>query len=81
VNILLTDRDKCNSVDVGLEMAKTLYRLYPKDFSLKKISHLLLHDGTLEAIRNDKSLQEIHAMWEKDLEDFRKRREKFLLYP
>ena len=80
VNILVTDRDKCNSVDVGLEIAKTLYRLYPRNFSLEKISHLLLHDATLEAIRNGRSLVEIHALWEKDLADFQKRREKFLLY-
>jgi uncharacterized protein YbbC (DUF1343 family)/CubicO group peptidase (beta-lactamase class C family) len=80
VSILLTDRDRCNSVDVGLQIAKTLYRLYPENFSLKKMSHLLLHDETLEALRQDKSLTEIHALWEKDLQEFRVRREKFLIY-
>ena len=32
VYILLTDRDRCNVVDVGLQIAETLYRLYPNDF-------------------------------------------------
>jgi uncharacterized protein YbbC (DUF1343 family)/CubicO group peptidase (beta-lactamase class C family) len=80
VSILLTDRDRCNSVDVGLQIAKTLYRLYPDNFSLKKMTHLLLHDATLEALRQDKPLAEIHALWEKDLQEFRARREKFVIY-
>ena len=78
--ILLTDRDRCNSVDVGLQIAKTVYRLYPNDFRLKDMSHLLIHDATLEALREDKSLAEIHSLWEKDLEEFKARRAKFLLY-
>jgi len=81
VSILLTNRDRCNSVDVGLEIARVLYRLYPKNFSLKKTSHLLLHDATLEAIRAGKTLSEIHSLWEQDLKKFQKRREKYLLYP
>jgi uncharacterized protein YbbC (DUF1343 family)/CubicO group peptidase (beta-lactamase class C family) len=80
VSILVTDRDRCNSVDVGLQIAKTLYRLYPDNFSLKKMSHLLLHDATLQALREDKPLGEIHALWEKDLQEFKARREKFLIY-
>jgi uncharacterized protein YbbC (DUF1343 family) len=81
VNILLTDRDHCNAVDVGLQIAKTLNRLYPDKFSLKKMSHLLLHDATLEMIQADKPLSEIHALWAKDLEEFSARRQKYLLYP
>jgi len=81
VNILLTDRDRCNSVDVGLQIAKTLHRLYPEDFRLENMSHLLIHEATLQALREDKSLAEIHSLWEKDLEEFKARRTKFLLYP
>jgi uncharacterized protein YbbC (DUF1343 family) len=81
VSILLTDRESCNSVDTGIEIAKTLCRLYPQDFKLEKISHLLLHPATLEAIKADKSLKEIHELWRKDLEEFQQRRSKYLLYP
>ena len=56
VYILLTDRDRCNVVDVGLLIAETLYRLYPKDFNPDKMSHLLLHPPTLEAVKADKPL-------------------------
>lgn len=80
VYIVLTDRDACNVVDVGLQIAKTLYQLYPNDFSPDKMRHLLLHPPTLEAIKADKSLSEIHALWQPELEEFQKVRAKYLLY-
>ena len=61
-------------------IAKTLYRWYPKQFPLEKIDHLLKHEDTLEAIKADKSTSEIRALWKPDLEDFKKRREKYLIY-
>jgi uncharacterized protein YbbC (DUF1343 family) len=67
-------------VDVGLQMAETLYRLYPKDFNPDKMSRLLLHPPTLEAVKANKPLKEIHALWKKDLKEFKKRRAKYLLY-
>lgn len=80
VNIELTDRDRCPVVDVGIEIARTLCRLYPTNFPVQKIEHLLLHPDTMEAIRQDRPLSEIHALWAGDLETFRQRRSKFLLY-
>ena len=80
VYLLLTDRNTCNSVEVGLQIAKTLYRLYPEDFNPDKIQHLLLHPPTLEAIKADRPLTEIRAGWETDLEAFRAVRAKYLLY-
>ena len=67
-------------VDVGLLIAETLYRLYPKDFDPDKMRHLLLHPPTLAAIKADKPLQEIRALWQKDLDDFMQRRAKYLIY-
>ncbi|SPE52673.1 conserved exported hypothetical protein [Verrucomicrobia bacterium] len=80
VYLLLTDRDRCNVVDVGLQLAKTIYRLYPQDFHPDKMSHLLLDEPTLEAIKADKPLPEIRSAWQKNLEEFQKRRAKYLLY-
>jgi uncharacterized protein YbbC (DUF1343 family)/CubicO group peptidase (beta-lactamase class C family) len=77
---LLTDRDRCNVVDVGLQIAETLYRLYPNDFDPAKMSRLLLHPPTLEAVKANKPLREIHALWQKDLQAFEKRRAKYLIY-
>jgi len=80
VYIMLTDRARCNVVDVGLQMARTLCQLYPKQFPADKIKHLLLHAPTLEAVKVNKSLAEIHTGWQADLEEFTKRREKYLIY-
>ncbi len=78
--ILLTDRDRCNVVDVGLLIAETVYRFYPKDFKPEKMAHLLLHPPTLEAVKADKPLKEIRALWQKDLDEFMQRRAKYLIY-
>jgi len=80
VSILLTDRDRCNVVDVGLLIAESLYRLYPKDFDPDKMDHLLLHPPTLAAVKADKPLTEIRALWQKDLDEFMQRRAKYLIY-
>jgi len=80
VYILLTDREACRVVDVGIEMARTLYRLYPDKFPIEKISHLLLHPPTLEAIKAGKTLAEIHNGWQKELDQFKGIRAKYLMY-
>lgn len=80
VNVILTDREHCPVVDIGLSIAKTLYRLYPRQFEVDKVDVLLGHQATLAAIKADKSLEEIHALWKDDLQKFQERRAKFLLY-
>jgi len=81
VFILLIDRDACNVLDVALFIARTLHRWYPNQFPLEKIGHLLLHeenDGRAQG--PTRSLPEIRALWRKDLEEFQKRRENYLIY-
>ena len=80
VYIMLTDRDRCNVVDVGLLIAETMYRFYPKQFNPDNMRHLLLHPPTFEAVKEDKPLKEIHALWQKDLDQFAQRRAKYLIY-
>jgi len=67
-------------VDVGLQIAETVYRLYPKDFDPGRMSHLLLDAPTLEAVKANQPLKDIRAGWQKNLDDFQKRRAKYLLY-
>lgn len=80
VNIHVTDRDQCPVVDVALQIAETLYRLYPKDFNPDKMRVLLKDPATLEAVKAGKSLADIHALWQPNRDEFQKRREKYLLY-
>lgn len=80
VQIVLTDRDKCRVLDIGLLIAQALHRLYPKDFNIDKFINLLTDRPTLEAVREGKSLSDIRALWSSDLSDFMKRRARVLLY-
>ena len=72
--------DACNVVDVGLQIARTLCQLYPKEFPVDKMKHLLLHAPTLEAVKAGKPLSEIRASWKSDVDEFTRRREKYLIY-
>ncbi|HXT40753.1 MAG TPA: exo-beta-N-acetylmuramidase NamZ domain-containing protein [Candidatus Angelobacter sp.] len=80
VYLMVTDRDALEAVDVGITLALALQRLYPKDFALEKVQHLLQDPPTLDAIKAGKTLSEIKQLWANDLDEFRKRREKFLIY-
>jgi uncharacterized protein YbbC (DUF1343 family) len=57
-----------------------LYRIYPDDLPIDKMAHLLLHPPTMEAIKAGKPLKEIRAGWQKELDEFQKRRAKYLIY-
>lgn len=80
VYILLTDRNQCLTVDIGILAAKTLLRLYPEEFDLEPFHRLLGHRATIKAIRSGKSVEEIRKIWGMDLEEFQQRRAKYLLY-
>ena len=80
VNIVLTDRDHCNVVDVGITIAKVLNRLYPDQFNVDKFDVLMGNKATLKAIKDDEPLAEIRKLWTADLEKFQERRAKYLLY-
>lgn len=80
VNIVITDREVCRVVDIGLSMAQTLHRLYPKEFDLDKFDRLLVHRATIDAIKAGRGLSEIRELWERDLAEFKQRRARHLLY-
>ena len=80
VYLMVTDRDALNAVDVGIVLALTLSRLYPNEFALEKVQTLLQHRETIDAVKAGKSPSEIKRLWTSDLEEFRRRREKFLIY-
>jgi uncharacterized protein YbbC (DUF1343 family) len=81
VNIILTDRELCRVVDIGLLAAKILHRWYPEQFQVRKMATLLDDESTLQAIQDDKSLSEIRGLWAQKTEEFKAAREKYLLYP
>jgi uncharacterized protein YbbC (DUF1343 family)/CubicO group peptidase (beta-lactamase class C family) len=80
VNIILTDRDRCRVVDVGLTIASILHRKHPQQFDLNKLRHLLLDDATLESLKAGKPVAELRASWQKRIQEFMVLRSKYLLY-
>jgi uncharacterized protein YbbC (DUF1343 family) len=80
VGIVLTDRENCDVVDIGISIGKILHRWYPEQFNFKRANLLWINKDVYEAIRADKPLEEIKALYAKDVEDFAKRREPYLLY-
>ncbi len=77
VRMTITDRDALRPVDVGIAIATLLYRDFPAQFPVEKMTRLLRHPATLEAIKAGKSLAEIQALW---ANDFAARRAKYLMY-
>jgi uncharacterized protein YbbC (DUF1343 family) len=78
--MIVTDRERCRPVEVGLAIALVTQRLYPREFALEEVQRLLQQRQTLEAIKAGKTIEEIKRSWAAELEDFKKRRAKFLLY-
>jgi uncharacterized protein YbbC (DUF1343 family)/CubicO group peptidase (beta-lactamase class C family) len=81
VNILLLDRASLNSPSLGIELASALYRLYPQHFELDRTLALVGSRQALEQIRQGKDPVSIVLGFEDSIEQFRKLREKYLLYP
>jgi uncharacterized protein YbbC (DUF1343 family)/CubicO group peptidase (beta-lactamase class C family) len=80
VSIVVTDREKLNAVDVGIAIGLAVQKLYPNEFALQKVQTLLQHTPTIEALKAGKTISQIKAAWESELTDFKRRRQKFLLY-
>ncbi|MCP2519427.1 DUF1343 domain-containing protein [Candidatus Aminicenantes bacterium AC-335-K20] len=91
VQIHVLDRDIFKPVHTGLILLKTLYKLFPDDFKWKNppyeyeyeklpIDLLWGTDKVRKFIEKDYNINEIEKSWEKDLEDFKNKRNKYLLY-
>jgi uncharacterized protein YbbC (DUF1343 family) len=81
VSIILTDRDRCDVLDIGITIAQALQRLHPREFDVETFNRLLVHPATIDAIKADKSLPEIRQRWTVEREQFQQRRAAYLLYP
>jgi uncharacterized protein YbbC (DUF1343 family) len=79
-SIVVTDREKLQAVDVGLAIGLAAQKLYPREFALQKVQTLLQHTNTLQAFKAGKAISQIKAAWENELTDFKRRRQKYLLY-
>lgn len=80
VRFVLTDRNACNSVDLGICLAAALQRNHPGTFQIDKMNRLLFHPPSLTALKAGKPPAEIVGGWADEVKAFAKRRRPFLLY-
>ena len=80
VRIVLTNRNICPSVSVGIAIARALRTLHPDDWEMQHFNKLLAHQPTFEAVANKLTIKEIQNLWLKDQRSFLRRRAKHLLY-
>ncbi|MDR3410371.1 MAG: DUF1343 domain-containing protein [Formivibrio sp.] len=80
VRIEVTDRDALDTPALGLNLAATLYRLYPQHFSLDNIRGSLGNQASLDALRTGVAPAGIVAGWHDSIAAFQARRAPYLLY-
>jgi uncharacterized protein YbbC (DUF1343 family) len=80
VEITITDRSKLEPIRLGLTIACELHRLYPNEWKVDRFDGLLLNRATVDGIQAGHSPDELVAAWKIDLDAFRTRRAKYLLY-
>lgn len=76
----VTDRQRFDAAEFGIELLAALYAQYPQQFQLAKAQGILLNQATMEGLNAGKDPHEIEAMWEPQLQIFRERRARYLLY-
>jgi len=72
-------RATLDSIEMGIEIADALHRLYPEQFRIERIIELLGSASTLERLERGDAPAQIVAGWSGDLDKFRSMRKKYLL--
>ncbi|MEP6471988.1 MAG: DUF1343 domain-containing protein, partial [Acidobacteriota bacterium] len=80
VRLTVTDRNALAPVALGVEIAVALRDLHPQDWKIEKFLDLLANRDTFERLQRGETAASIVASWKNGLEQFRRRRAKFLLY-
>ncbi len=82
INIKVTDKTKFGAIGFGLKLVYTLHKLYPDKFEFRE-NHFDLLTGTNKirlSIEKGGSPHLIKKLWQEDLNNFKKIRNKYLLY-
>ncbi len=80
INIVIVDRAKFNSVRTGIEIAVALRKLFPAGWVAERYNRLLVNSEIFEMVKRGDEPEAIEKAWQKNLDDFRRRRAQFLLY-
>ena len=80
INIIITNRNTFKSVRTGIEIAAALRKLYPKEWEVDRYARLLVNAQFLDLVKRGDDPAAIERDWEKNTQDFEKRRAPYLLY-
>jgi uncharacterized protein YbbC (DUF1343 family) len=80
VNVVITNRGTFHPLRTGIEFARQLRLLYPRDWETKNFNRLLSDRATYNDVLAGKTVRQIRAGYGEELEVFRTRRAKFLIY-
>jgi uncharacterized protein YbbC (DUF1343 family) len=80
VQIILTDRNRFEPARSGVTIVWTVNQLFGERFEFEKVERLLQSKSAMAAIRAAKDPREIESVWQKELAEFRKVRERHLMY-
>ncbi len=80
ISLTITDREAFEPLRTGLEIARQLRILYPQAWKAGRYDRLLGNQQVLEAILAGKTVAEIESIYRPALEEFRRRRSRYLLY-
>ena len=80
IQISIVDRDSLRSIDLGLEIAAALLRLYPNRLHLEQTKKLLGERSVIEQLLGGVDARTISAGLAETVEAFQEKRRRFLLY-
>ncbi|QDT25196.1 Esterase EstB [Gimesia panareensis] len=80
VNFIVTDRERFQPVQTGLEIAIQLRRLFPEQWETRNFNRLLGNRRVFDAVLQGQSLMQIRSDYQQDLAEFGVRRARYLLY-
>ncbi|MGH9917187.1 MAG: exo-beta-N-acetylmuramidase NamZ family protein, partial [Pyrinomonadaceae bacterium] len=80
IQIIITDRDQLKAIRLGVEIASALRNLYRAEWKIDSYLNLLANQNTFNLLKRGEKVENILPTFEPQIEEFKKRREKILLY-
>jgi len=80
VRIEVTDRDALNPPELGVELASSLRKLYPREHKMERMILLLGNQSVFDAIQRGDDPRRIARSWQGGLKKFKRLRQRYLLY-
>jgi uncharacterized protein YbbC (DUF1343 family) len=78
--VVVTDRAKIEPVKMGVAIVWQLRQLFGNKFEIDGVNRLLKSDKTMAAIKSAKDWKDVPPTWEPELAEWKKTREKYLIY-